>query len=255
MLLRHSIRTAILLASALGISGKMARADDLPRAETILDQYIEATGGKAAYEKVKNRVIKGIVEVSGQDAKGTTIQYQAEPNKMTTEIDYQGIGKAHEGTDGTVAWETLEKAGDRVLSGEEKEIRLLQATFNEHLNWKKIYTKAETTSIEDVQGKPAYKVVLTPKVGKPVTTYFDKASHLVVKQVRTEKSRNGEATLEIYPSDYKKVDGILIPHKGTHKMKTHEIVVTITEIKQNVSLPPDAFKVPDAVKELIKKID
>jgi hypothetical protein len=38
-------------------------------------------------------------------------------------------------------------------------------------------------------------------------------------------------------------------------MKTHEIVVTITEIKQNVSLPPDAFKVPDAVKELIKKID
>jgi hypothetical protein len=255
MLLRRSIRTAILLTSALTISGRLARADDLPKAETILDQYVEATGGKAAYEKVKNRVSKGTLEVSGANIKGTLIIYQAEPDNMATDVDLEGIGKTLQGTDGKVVWEISPLTGDRLLSGEEKEIKLLQAVFNEELNWKKHYTKVETTGVEDVDKKPAYKVVLTPKVGKPVTQYYDKASHLLVKYVGTEKSPQGEIDVESYPGDYKKVDGILIAHKVTQKILTQEIVIAMSEIKQNVSLPPDAFKVPDAVKESTKKID
>jgi zinc protease len=255
MLLRRSIRTAILLTSALGLSARMARADDLPKAETILDQYIGATGGKAAYEKIKNRVSKGTLEVTGANIKGTIVVYQAEPDKLATEVDIAGVGKTLQGTDGKVVWEVTEATGDRVLSGEEKETRLLEATFNEELNWRKIYTKVETTGVEDVEGKPAYKVVLTPKVGKAVTTYYDKVSHLVVKQVRFEKSPMGEVNDEVFPSDYKKVDGILIPHKETHKLLTQEFVITMSEVKQNVTLPADAFKVPDSVKELTKKID
>ena len=256
MLLRRSLRTAILLTSALVASGRMARAvDDLPKAETVLDQYVEATGGRAAYEKIKNRVLKGTLEVSGANIKGTIVVRQAEPDKLAPEVDLEGIGKTLQGTDGKVVWELSPLTGDRVLSGEEKEAKLLQAIFNDELDWKKHYTKAETTGVEDVEGKPAYKVVLTPKAGKPITQYYDKTSHLMVKQVGVEKSPMGEISVETYPSDYKKVDGILMAHKATQKVLTQEIVITMTEIKQNVSLPPDTFKVPDAVKELTKKID
>lgn len=52
---------------------------DLPKAETVLDQYVEATGGKAAYEKIKNRTASGTIEIAGAGIKGTIKMKQAAP--------------------------------------------------------------------------------------------------------------------------------------------------------------------------------
>ena len=253
-MLRRPVRAALLLSAAFALTTRPARADDpLPKAETVLDQYVEATGGKAAYEKVKNRVSKGTFEVEGANVKGKVVAYQAPPNKMKTEVDLGGFGKITEGCDGTVAWEVNPITGDRVVEGDEKAEKLLHNTFNGELHWKEMYEKAECTGVEDVAGKPAYKVVLTPKVGKPSTEYYDKASHLQVKAVSTVKSPMGEIQVEMFPADYKKVDGVLIAHKVTQKMLVQTIVITMDEIKQNVDLPPDVFKLPDAIKELVDK--
>jgi hypothetical protein len=53
--------TALLLAVALAHA-----ADDLPKAETILDKYVEATGGKAAYEKHHTEISKGTMEIKAR---------------------------------------------------------------------------------------------------------------------------------------------------------------------------------------------
>ena len=54
---------------------------DLPTADTVMNQYIEATGGKAAYEKIKNRVSTGTIEIPAANLKGTIKLTQAAPNK------------------------------------------------------------------------------------------------------------------------------------------------------------------------------
>jgi zinc protease len=248
------IRTLLILSALFAVSTRPSRADDpLPTGEKVLDQYVEATGGKAAYEKVKNRVAKGTLTVEGAGVSGKTTVIEAEPNKKLTTVDLGANGKFSEATDGKVAWEISGITGERLIEGDEKETTILDATFNGELNWKQKYTKVECTGVEDVDGKPAYKVVLTPKAGKPSTQYYDKVSHLLVKQVDTKSTPMGEITGEVFPSDYRKVDGILIPHKSKQKVLTQTIVITMSEIKQNVDLPADTFNVPDGIKELIEK--
>ncbi len=245
-------RTASLLAMSLlmtlGQPIPSARAQataDLPKAETILDQYVEATGGKIAYEKLKNRTMSGTIEVLGVGVKGTLKITQAAPNKLIVETDLAAVaGKNTEGTDGQSAWVLSPLLGDRVLEGEEKDEFLKQAIFNDEVRWKEVYDKAECTGVEDVDGKPAYKLVLTPKSGKPATKFYDKASHLMVKELKTSKSPMGEIAVEVIPSDYKKVDGVLIPFTATQKVLGQAIELKMTEIKHNVDLPADAFKRP-----------
>jgi outer membrane lipoprotein-sorting protein len=255
-MLRRPLRTALVLSAALAMTALRASADDpLPKAEEVLDKYVEATGGKAAYEKLKNRVAKGTMEIVGAGLKGKLVAYQAPPNKMRTEVEFENLGKIVEGSDGNVVWEVNPITGDRAIEGDEKAEKLLHNTFNGELRWKEMYAKAECTGVEDVNGKPAYKVVLTPKpgAGKPSTEFYDKASHLQVKSLTTAKTPMGELEVEMFPSDYKKVDDVLIAHKVTQKLLTQEIAITMTEIKHNVDLPPDTFKVPDAIKPLLEK--
>jgi hypothetical protein len=150
-------------------------------------------------------------------------------------------------------WEVNTVQGARLLEGAEREAKLRSMTFNDEVRWRELYPKVECTGVEDVEGKPAYKVVLTPKAGKPITQYYDKASRLLVKSVQTEEGPMGEIPIEGLVGNYKKVDGVLIPHKLTMKILTNEMVLQVTEIKQNVDLPADAFKMPDEVKALVEK--
>jgi zinc protease len=252
--MQRPLRSLIVLSAALCLLARPARADDpLPSGEKVLEQYVEATGGKAAYEKLKNRVAKGTLEVTGAGIKGKMTITEAEPNKVIADIDLGQFGKQVQATDGKVAWESSGIQGDRVLEGEEKDDFIADATFNDELNFKKRYAKVECTGVEDVEGKPAFKVVLTPKTGKPKTQFYDKASHLLVKEAETKKTPMGEISAETYPSDYKKIDGILIPHVAKQKVLTQEIVITMTDVKHNVDLPADTFKLPDGIKELVEK--
>ncbi len=229
------------------------RPADLPKAETVLDQYIEATGGKAAYEKVKNRTATGTIEIPAANIKGTVKISQAVPDKMLVVTNMGPLGQTTQGTDGKSAWMLSPLIGDRLLEGEEKDAFLFSALFNRDVHWRDAYQKVECTGIEDVNGKPAYKVVVTPKTGKPITQFYDKASHLHVKEMLTQKSPMGEITVEVYPSDYKKVDGILMPFSVTQKLLGQAVEMKMTEIKQNVDLPADTFKRPASLDEAEKK--
>lgn len=238
----------IALASAGLAPSASARADDRPKAATVLEDYVKATGGKAAYEKLRNRTATGTLEIAGADIKGTMKFTQAAPSSMVvvTEI---GQFQVTRGTDGKTAWTTSPAGDDRLLEGDEKDQFLGEALFNEEIRWKERFIRAECTGVENVNGKPAYRLVLTPKDGKPVTRYYDKENHLLVKEVETTIGPMGEITAETYPSDYRKIDGILFPFKLTQNLDGKSFEITLTEVKHNVTLPADAFKVPAALEK------
>jgi len=58
-------------------AGALAAADELPKTETILDKYIEATGGKAAYAKIHSEISTGTMEFAAMGLKGhePTLEY------------------------------------------------------------------------------------------------------------------------------------------------------------------------------------
>ena len=82
----------------------------MPTAETVINQYIEATGGKAAYEKLKNRVVTGTIEIPAANIKGNTKMMQALPNKFADGRRARPRWPRSGGvSDGTNAWESIDE--------------------------------------------------------------------------------------------------------------------------------------------------
>ena len=201
----------------------------MPTADKVMADYLEATGGKAAYEKLKNRVASGTIELPAANLKGPIKITQAAPSKVVMFFELGPVGETRRGTDGKTAWEVSTATGERDIDGdEERDAFLRESSFNKELNWKELYAKVECVGIEDVNGKPAYKLVLTPTTGKPVTEYYDKVTHLVVKQTSISTTPQGELTVDVYPTDFKEIDGIKMPFTTTQKVFEQEIVMKLT---------------------------
>ena len=249
----RSILPALVLVCLLGPSALHAQDDKLPKAEVILDKYVEVTGGKAAYGKLTNRVTKATFEMVGQGLKFSMTIYGARPDKMYAVMESEAFGKIEKGTDGKVAWEINVMTGPQIKEGEERALALRGATFDAVPDWRTLYKKAECVGVETVADKPCYKIVLTPKEGQPETRYYGKESNLLVKIELTLMLPTGTIPFESYASDYKRVDGILIPHKTRVMVMGLERIMTIESVKHNVKMPKDRFKLPEDIQTLVDK--
>ena len=244
---RRAISLGLFFAAAV------FAADDLPKADTILDKYVEATGGKAAYAKVKSDISTGTMSLAAMGLTGKLTMYGAVPAKRLMEVTIEGIGKITEGTDGEIAWSYNAMQGPRLKEGDEKAEALLQARYSAEAQWRDLYKSAETTGVESVEGKDCYKVLVTPKSGKPQTRWYDKQSGLLLKIAMTSKSPMGEIAVESFMSDYRKEGDLLIPHKLLTKLAGQEMGMTIDKVEQNVAIPADKFDPPAEVKALMNK--
>jgi outer membrane lipoprotein-sorting protein len=253
MHLRYRLMPAVFLAGLLCHAGAARAGEALPKAEEILDKFVEATGGKAAYEKIHNEKVTGTFEFVGKGVKGAMTNYRAEPNKMYMRIDLENIGAIEDGTDGETAWTLSVVQGPHIKQGEERAVSLREATLRAPLEWRKLYKNAETAAVEDVNGQACYKLVLTPNEGKPETQYYDKKSNLLVKMSVTVVSQMGEIPTETTVSDYKEQDGLLSPRKSHHTVLGQEFEITINQIEYNTEMPKDLFDLPAKIKALATK--
>lgn len=255
----RSLATYVLMlaaASALFVQPTrlMASDDALPTAEQILEQYVEATGGREAHNKFHNRIIRGTFEIVGMGMKAKMTVYAAAPQKNHMMIDSKMMGKFEAGTDGQVTWEVSAMMGPQVKEGEERAVMLREAMFNGHLHWRKLYKSFECVGMEDVDGKPCYKVVLTPEEGHPETQYFDKESHLLVKSETMLKTQMGTFPLVVRIADHKRFDGILIPHTIVQELGSIQKVKIVTEsVEHNADIPADRFNIPADIQALLDK--
>jgi hypothetical protein len=258
----HTLATALWLALCgavlLATHPALGQDEKLPKGEVILDKYVEATGGKAAHSKIKNRVARGTFEIPGQQQSmtGSLLGYSARPYYVHSIVEIPGVMKQERGTDGKIAWKRRSMAGAVLIEGDEREQFLREAFFDKDVEWRKLYKKAKTVGIEDVNGKPAYKVELTIDDSNKMTAFYDKESHLLVKTTTIAKTPRGETPIETYFSDYKDVGGVLTSHAQRQRVLGPipiEQTFTFQSIKANVELPEDCFELPDEVKELVKQ--
>lgn len=241
------------IGAAMALSFPAARAADLPKAETILDKYVEVTGGKAAYEKHHSLLEKGGMEMAAMGIKGTVTAYHAAPNKTYEEVEIAGIGKILEGSDGQTYWQTSAMTGPHVKEGSEKAQAIISSQFNSEVNWRKLFKDAKTTGVDTVDGKECYKVELTPAEGSPITQCYDKVSNLMVKMTLTATSPMGEQKVESFQTDYRKEGELLVAHKIKQSVAGQEIIMTLDSVTYDPEIPADKFALPDDIKALVKK--
>ena len=241
---------AALLALALALPAA-AQAPALPSGASVMDRFVEATGGKAAYASKHTMLVKGTMEMAAMGLKGTMTLAKAEPDLQRTEIEFQGLGKMLEGFDGTTAWAFSALQGPQVKTGEERAFTARSARFHTE-DWKQEFKEVKTLALEPVEGEPCYKVQTTPHQGDPGLQFFSVKTGLLVKAQANVKTAMGEIAVESFTRDYRKAGDVLVAHTLVQSFAGQTITLRFEQVSWNVDLPKAHFDPPAEVKALIK---
>src|ERR1700749_1928835 len=91
---------AVLLLPLVASQPTFAADEPLPSADTVINHYIVATGGKAAWEARHSLVEHATLEFPKAGLKGSHTIYQASPDKYLGVTDLTGIGTMSAGSNG-----------------------------------------------------------------------------------------------------------------------------------------------------------
>jgi outer membrane lipoprotein-sorting protein len=227
------------------------------KAAALLDKYVEVTGGTAAYDAIKNRVVKAEVSVAAIGMTAKMELFAAQPDKFYMRMDPPN-GTVQRGWDGKVVWSIDPINGARILEGAEKVTALRDSTQDRFARWRKLFEKAEYVGEEAVGETTCAKIVLTPKPidvdvkESPVQVFVDPQSGLIKKWSSEFPTPQGTVEAAILMGDYKKVGDIQLAHEMRVVVQGIEQKVTIESAKFNTEIPAGKFALPDEVKALLQ---
>ena len=214
-----------------------------------LDKILEAhykAASQEKMEKVETLVIAGTNVLNMAGIESTFIAYQARPNKIRAEGEFQGasIIQTYNGETGWMYAPMMGISEPKEMNGEELNTLLNQAEFENDL-WN---YEAKGSTIE-IAGKSedgtADILKLTNKDGHIQLFSIDMKSHLITS-IKTKQVMGGSETeIEILLSDYKVVKGIPVAHKVTSKMNGQVVTsVQIKKVEFNKKIDPALFEKP-----------
>jgi outer membrane lipoprotein-sorting protein len=96
---------------------------------------------------------------------------------------------------------------------------------------------------EAVDGKPAYKLIVTDEAGKPTTVFIDKESFLTVKSVATVEQMGQVMEVESYMKEYMEVGGAKFVKVVTQMVNGMELGgMTVDKVELDKELDDSLFK-------------
>jgi hypothetical protein len=219
----------------------------LPKAESILDDFVEKSGGREAVGRIANRRTTATMTMSmlPGPAKVTTYVTASGPFRCT--IESPAVGRIEYGSDGTTVWEVVPMTGPRIKEGMER--MRFQSLYGLDLpaRWRTAFKAVECAGLETVGDRPAYKVVAVKPDGYTVTYFFDRETGLPAKISYPMETALGLSVQEIILDDYRAAAGTIFPHRQVRKESGREMTLTFTGVEYNVDIPEGTFALPEAV--------
>jgi hypothetical protein len=229
----------------------------LPRAQEIVERYDQALGGRDAIVKHTSSTMRGTLEIhdGGNVYRLPFTYYAAQPYLRTEKVTLpNNAGEALGGFDGTTAWGLDPHSGAQVQEGNDRESAKRDADFYYALDELTWFKSMETIALQDFEGRPCYHLHGINNWDKSNDHYYDKETGLLTAY---EFDSELGPTHEIF-SDYKKIDGVLVPMKQTVKVrsKTGEWETRQVLDYESVTfndVDPAVFTPPQAVRDLVAK--
>jgi hypothetical protein len=200
-------------------------------AEDILASYIKAIGGEEKVKTVKDVTTKMSMNMQGM--KIDIVSKQKAPNKVIIETLMGGNIVASQIFNGSKGI-SKSPMGNKEMTPEQVEDMKISSTLNGELYYKNLGIKTEVTGIEDVDGKPAWKLKLTLPNSKTSFEYYDQKSGLKVKTI-------GQAGQISLTSDYRVVAGILFPFSLKQMLGPQTLEMKVESIEVNKGIEDSVF--------------
>ncbi|MCP4293615.1 MAG: DUF620 domain-containing protein [bacterium] len=242
----------ILAIPALGATA----VSNHPAAETIINKYIDAMGGLEVWEGHTTMKAVGKLSMPAMGISGEVVSWRKTPNYSRTQITSAAFGSIDEGFDGEHAWESSMMSGSKIKDGSELALARRMSEFNIWANWKDYYQAASTLGLVTVESQECYHVEMVPNEGEgePEQNYFSVETGLLVKTSLVMNNDMGRITIDSFLSDYRDVEGLLVPFKARQVlMGMQEMIMTFETQEFDVEVPEGTFVMPDEIKALLEK--
>ena len=176
-------------------------------ASSVMASYIEAIGGNAAVESVQTMLFNAEVTIEGAPFKPTAVIKSMAPNKSSMEMSIAGMGTImKQKFDGTTGY--AEQQGMKQPMNEDD---VAEQASQKGLFPEAHYTadEIELMSLSDLDGTDVYKIKV--KGVSESFRYYDANSGLLLREEATEEAQGQSVTTITVHSDYRAVDGVMIP--------------------------------------------
>ncbi|MFC6996336.1 insulinase family protein [Rufibacter roseus] len=207
--------------------------------QTVLANYINALGGKAALENVKDVTFNRTINMPGGQL---NVKHQQKGiDKMVLTVSHSGneINRVVvNGPKGQMRSQgTLKELDQYEVQDQKMDLWL------SFLNYDRLGVQLALNQMEKVDGRDAFKLELTLPSGKKSFHYFDKETGLKVREVVTEQTAIGTASQTTDLKDYREVNGIKFPHKIEVHVGGQVLPSIVTSVEVNKNLKDEVFKV------------
>lgn len=248
--------TALVLASpvlpqsdprAADSARKVTATVAVPSADQILHKFLDATGGRAAWEKLHSRVSEGTVEIPAMNLSGAAEMYEKAPDLALVKVSVSG-SVFSEGFDGKVAWSNDPRDGLHEQTGAQLAETRRQSDFRFPLDFQKLYPTLSAPKTGQIGGRSVYIIDATPaEGGPPDQASFDAQTGYLVRMVTQHHNDDGSiAPIEEDFSDYRAVDDVKIPFNLHQSGSEVDFTIQLENVRQNVPVDDTRFSKPVA---------
>ncbi len=217
----------------------------LPHAEQLLTEAVEAMGGAEKFAGLKSFYAESKLDMGTMALTGT-VKTWWRGGDFYNEVEMPGAGQMRMGSLANKAWSDDPISGLRMLAGKEAEQALWSATQCLACDWKRYFTKAETTAVKDVEGKQLAEITFTSAAGDTVVLRLDTTTRLPVSQSFEQASPVGPMPVTVYFKDFRDVEGMKIPFEQVIDNSLTKASSTTTKIELNAVVDDTKFAMPGA---------
>ncbi len=217
--------------------------------DELFTKTIAALGGEENWKKLNSREMKFDMDFVSQGLKAKGVSYQQSPNKSSSSVSVNAFGKEiatiRDYFDGTKGGEEYSFGPDEEYTGKRLEDIKFGNDFYGLVSWKDNLEKAEIVKMDKIGDEEVYVVSLEPKNASKITMYISTKTFLPLRKTSIVVSSTSSQRIPITEnfSDYREVDGVMIPFMTTSSNPgMGEIITIITEVKHNVKIDDKKFQ-------------
>ncbi len=209
-------------------------------ARDIIKKHIDATGGEAKWNAVKDMTINMTTEMQGMSINIKTVRKA--PNKMMLDVNANGISFQKIVFDGTKGYTSAQGQKKDFDADETKEYKD-EAAMIRDLAYLNADHKIELKGMEKVNDNAAYQIEIIKPGGEKVNEYYDTKTGFKVKSEQTQNSPEGSTTQTTYYLDYKEgAGGLKYPDMIKQSMGPQMMELKMKSVEVNTGISDEVFK-------------